>query len=176
MAHIESKLQPHIDRLSTVYYRYVDDTFVIANSHNDFTELFNHFNSCHPNIKVTKELEVNRSLPFLDVLVTACQDGTVKTAIFRKKTWTGLYLNYHSHVPKQYKIGLIKTLIFRARKICSPDTLSEELNTIKCTLIQNSYPVQLLQRYMDQTPPPKPYGPQRKTVFLKLSFISDKIS
>ena len=27
-----------------------------------------------------------------------------------------------------------------------------------------------------QTPPPKPYGPQRKPVFLKLPFISDKIS
>ena len=67
-------------------------------------------------------------------------------------------------------------LIFRAQKICSPDTLSEELNTIKCTLLQNGYPVHLLQQYMDQIPPPKSYGPQRKLVFLKLSFISDKIS
>ena len=48
------------------------------------------FNSRHPNIKLTMELEENQEIPFLDVLIKRHQN-TFSTTVYRKKIFTGLY-------------------------------------------------------------------------------------
>ena len=65
-------------------------------------------NNLHKNIKFTKEIESNNSLAFLDILITRQPDGTLSTTVYRKPTFTGLYLRWDSFVPKQYKKGLVK--------------------------------------------------------------------
>ena len=58
----------------------------------------------HRGIKFTVEIERNDSLPFLDVEVT-------RTGIYCKPIFSGVYGNYHSIIPTEYKFGLIMTLL-----------------------------------------------------------------
>ena len=46
-----------------------------------------HLNSIHPKIKFTcEEVREDGSMPFLDILVTPEEDGSLKTSVFRKTT------------------------------------------------------------------------------------------
>ena len=51
------------------YRRYVEDTFCLFHSENDALLFFNYINSRHPNIRFTKEKEIDHKIPFLDVLI-----------------------------------------------------------------------------------------------------------
>ena len=71
-----------------------------------------YLNGKHPNIKFTIETEKDKKLPFLDVLITS-NNGNFETSVYRKMTFTGLFMNYRSFLPEIYKLGLISTLIDR---------------------------------------------------------------
>jgi len=47
-------------------------------------DFLQHLNDIHGNIKFTKEIEQNRTLPFLDVLVKKKMDGTLDHTVHRK--------------------------------------------------------------------------------------------
>ena len=54
---------------------------------------------------------------------------TFVTSIYRKLTFTGLYLSWDAFAPK--KVYLIKCLTFRALKICSDNKIKSEFEQIK---------------------------------------------
>ena len=62
---------------------------------------------------------------FLDVLVRKEEKG-FSTAIYRKPTFTRLYTRWDSYCSTNEKISLIRALIHRAKKICSPQHLKAE--------------------------------------------------
>ena len=95
----------------------------------------------HSNITFTKEEEQCNSLPFLDVLVTREDDGSLSTSIYRKPTFSKLYLKWDSFVPKEFKRSLVFGLISRAWKICSSyQIVHKEFAFIKDVLVANGYP------------------------------------
>ena len=108
-----NKLLSKINFLLT-YFRYVDDILIILCSTKD--TLMDKANQLHADVKFTLEHENNNKLPFLDVLVDN-SDESVITSVYRKPTWSGLYLNFHSFNPMRYKIGLIECQSNRAHKI-----------------------------------------------------------
>ena len=63
---------------------------------------FENMNQRNNNIKFTKEIESDSTLP-LDILITRNDDGHLYTSVYRKPTFTGLYLRWDSFVPKEYK-------------------------------------------------------------------------
>ena len=66
-------------------------------------------------------------MPFLDILVTPEEDGSLKTSVFRKTTHTDLYLQWDSHhtIPSKYSVA--GTLYHRASTVCfTPQLLQEE--------------------------------------------------
>ena len=66
---------------------------------------------------------------------------------FVNKTAIGLFANYLSFIPLSYKVGLLKTLIHRAFKICSNWCLfHDEVNNVKKALAKNSYPKNFINR------------------------------
>ena len=137
MAKLENgPLKPMLDSLPT-YVRYVDDTFIICNDNIGPHELLNVFNDSHKAIKFTVESEIDGCLPFLDVLLTRQHEGHLTRTIYRKPTWTGQYTSFHSFVPLQMKRNLIKTLAYRARRICSKETLGAELHRFSTALAEN---------------------------------------
>ena len=56
------------------YRRYVEDIFSAFNDSLEAKEFFNYINTRHPNIKFTLETEVNKIIPFLDVLIDNSQN------------------------------------------------------------------------------------------------------
>ena len=59
----------------------------------------------------------------------------------------GLFINHLSFKPLSYKIGLFKTLIHRAFKICSNRCLfHDEVNNIKKYLEKTQYPMNFIDR------------------------------
>jgi hypothetical protein len=132
MASLESKIQDKLNDI-ILYRRYVDDILVITNGRQHTEQLVDVFNHLHPNIKLTVEHEQDDSLPFLDLLLKRNPDGSIKRSEYRKATWSGQYLNFHSFAPIQYKRALVRTLFQRARRICTKETLPEETTFLKKT-------------------------------------------
>ena len=79
------------------------------------------------------------------VMVTRKETEFV-TSLYRKKTFSGQYVNFLAHCSRRRKTNLIKTLCHRAVKICSSSTLHEELDKIKNFLCDNGYPEGLIAR------------------------------
>ena len=77
-------------------------------------------------IKSTMEVEENKRIPFLDVLIYKKTDGSLGHKVFRKKTHTDSYLDADSHHHPTQKLGIINTLATRASTICDDKHLKEE--------------------------------------------------
>ena len=86
------------------YRRYADDTFCLFDTERNATLFFDYIHDRHPNIRFTMEKEMDKKIPFLDVLINNSQP-------YRKKTFTGLLTNYFSFTPFSNKLGLIRTLV-----------------------------------------------------------------
>jgi len=127
------------------YSRYMDDTFLLFDSSFKAPLFLNFLNNKLPNIKFTCEEETNNSLQFLDIFISKNLHCT-NTSIFRKKTFTGLGLNYFSHIPFIYKLNNIKALIYRAYHISSDfHLIHKEFNFITEFLNRNLYPTKIIQ-------------------------------
>ena len=92
--------------------RTVDDVFATLDDKRKAEEILSYLNQQHPNIKFTIEHEVEDRLPFLDTSVYRSQTR-YHTTLYRKKTFTGVYLNWTSLTAKKYKINLIYCLLDR---------------------------------------------------------------
>ena len=107
---------------------------------------FTYINTRHPNIKFTIETEVNKIIPFLDVLIDNSQN-IFKTLIYHRSTYSGLLLNYTSFTSGFYKTGLIKCLIDRTYKINNSwPGFHDDIPKIKDVLKTNSYPPFILNK------------------------------
>ena len=74
---------------------YVDDCFVSGENEKAIDDFFSVFNKTHSSITFTLEKENNDELAFLDLLVKR-QNNQFLTSVYRKQTFTGEYLNFHS--------------------------------------------------------------------------------
>ena len=86
----------HESRLSNntvkqgVYFRYVDNTFVIFGSELECDRFHVNLKQLHPALNFTVEKVQNNSLNFLDISVEKGGTGFL-TSIYRKPTFTGQY-------------------------------------------------------------------------------------
>ena len=159
-----------------VYFRYVDDTFIIFSSELDCDFFHEQLNLLHPALNFTVEKEQSNSLSFLDVLVE--KEGTgFLTSVYRKPTFTGQYIRWNSFSPKSRKISLIKTLVHRALMICSKTKLGSELDRVKQLLIENGYPddvpISCIKQNLANFAAEKPCGPEKCPVYLKFPWIGN---
>ena len=174
MGYIELKVIPTFKN-KLVYLRYVDDCFVLVRREKIMDEFFNVLNNAHEAINFTIEKEKNDELAFLDVLVKR-KENRFLTTVYRKKTFTGCYLNFQSSCSLKRKINLIRTLCHRAHRICSPELLLNEIKQIKLLLNKNGYPQELvnktIQLHLKNLDKTKTIGPKKFTVTLKVPFIN----
>ena len=169
----ESKLFQTTDK-PPMYYRNVDDTFVIFHDEKHSDSFLSKLNSLHPALQFTHEKECNLTLPFLDVLVGKTESEFF-TAVYRKPTFTGQYLRWNSFSPQKRKLKLILTLTHRALKICSPDKLQPELGKITSILLANGYPDDVIKsaiaKKLKQFQEPITSGPEKCPVYLRLQWL-----
>ena len=123
-----------------MWFRYVDDTFILWLHQEDVQTLLDHVNSIRPSIQFTMEKEQDNKFPFLDVLVTRTEQG-FRSSVYRKPTFTGQYLNFNSHHPYTEKKGIVRCLQHRAKTISSDtDAYQEEMISLRHNLHLNNYP------------------------------------
>ena len=97
------------------------------------------------------EKELNRKLPFLDVLIDNSDTNSLLTRVYRKKTFTGLLTNYFSFTSYSYKVGLIRTLVDRAYKINNTWLgLHEEITKLTEILKKNLFPAHLIEKVVNR--------------------------
>jgi hypothetical protein len=78
--------------------RFVDDTDVVwQHGKENLVFFFNHLNNQNENIKFTMEVEKDKSIPFLDMLISKNDDGSISHQVYRKKMHTYRYLHANSH-------------------------------------------------------------------------------
>ena len=146
MGHNEAKWINGFEGTKPVFYRRnVDDIFAVFENREDALSFFDYLNKQHKNIKFTKEESENGKLPFLDVLINN-KEG-LETSVYHKSTFTGLFMNFRSFVPQNYKFNLIKTLLDRIFKI-NNTWVGFDLDVKKLTyhLSRNCFPVKIIER------------------------------
>ena len=132
-----------------IYLRYVDDIFAVFKENCVWTtshlHFLKHLNNLHKNLKFTVE-EAEGSFPFLNVEIEI-NGVDIDTWVFRKKTHTGVMLNFNAIVPNCWKVGLIRCLLNTAKQICSSDDLFvREVNNLRKMFTANGYPKAFFDR------------------------------
>ena len=159
-----------------MYDRFVDDTFSVFQGKERAYCFFDRLNQLHPALRFTMDSEVDAELPFMDVLVQR-REGRFIRSVYRKPTFTGLYLQWNSFAPTQQKVSLLRSLTSRAVKICSDSMLSQELDKLRNIFLDNGYPSLVIERAVKSTAQRKvmqePDGREIKA-FLRLPWIGNK--
>ena len=140
MAELESKLL-NDDKISNpiMYMRYVDDTICIFKNRGHIHHFVRRLKT-NSVLDFTHEIMNGDHFNFLDVNLKLRDDGSFDTSVFIKPTDKGLYANYNSHIPMQYKKSVINSLVNRAIKTSStPESRRQELARITQVLVNNGY-------------------------------------
>ena len=77
------------------------------------------------------------------------------TSVYRKPTFSGVFTNFGSFIPKSYKYNLLFTLLHRAFKLCSNfERFHEEIDKLKTIFENNGYPKSsvdfCIKKYLDK--------------------------
>ena len=82
------------------------------------TTFQNYLNRQHKNIRFTSEIENENSISFLDIKIRR-DNNIFTTSVYYKPTFSGVYTNFGSFIPKSYKYNLLFTLLHVALEVCS---------------------------------------------------------
>ena len=155
----------------------MDDTFLIFKDESHISKFLSYLNSQHSCIKFTYEKESNHKLPFLDTLVFN-NSTHLSTSVYRKPAFTGLGMNFLSHVPLKYKTNSIMTLLNRAYNSCSSwISFHHETSFLKNYFINNKYPAHIFDKFLkyflnSKLDPPTPvHTAQKDTKYVKLPYL-----
>ena len=137
-----------------IYRRYVDDTFLLFRSKHHIEKFRNYVNHQHKNIKFTSETENENSISFLDIKITR-DNNKFMTSVYHQLTFSGVFTNFGSFIPKSYKYNLLFTLLHRASKLCSNfERFHQEIDKIKTIFENNGYPKSFvdfcIKKYFDK--------------------------
>lgn len=148
MEHLERNVLKTLKFKPAFYYRYVDDIiFTIPEA--QIQNTLNRFNNFNSNIQFTMEMEVDRKIAFLDVLLMRNEDGSIVTDWFHKETWSGRYLNYHSYMPWIYKRNTVSILAEKVFKLSDKTLHNKNIRLLVDTLVDNGYPRKIVLDLID---------------------------
>jgi hypothetical protein len=123
MEHFGKKAVNTAIQMPARYYRYVDDIFAVWPHGTDYLQDFlRHLNNIHKSIEFTMEAGQDRTLPFLDVLVSRRLDGKLGHTVCRKSTHTDLYLHAKSEHHLAQKRAVLTTVIRRDKTLCDSES------------------------------------------------------
>jgi len=122
--------------------------------HTDIKSILNDFNSIHPNLTLTDELEQDNKLNFLDITIHKTPAG-IQFSIFRKPTFTDTLIPYTSNHPPQHKYSAIRFLYNRLNSYhLNTVEHQREENIIHNILLNNSFPIPSRSHVASKRQPP----------------------
>jgi hypothetical protein len=124
------------------YCRYVDDILIIFDpNHTTLEMILNDFNSLHPKLQFTAETENDHNLNYLDLSIHRTPTN-IKTAIYRKPTFTDTIIPFTSNHPAHHKYATVKYLYNRLDTYnLQHEEYQQELLMIHNILHNNSFPI-----------------------------------
>ena len=107
-------------------------------------------------------------------------NGKFITSVYRKRTFTGLFTNFHSFIPLNYKRSLVSSLLHRIFNLCSSyENFHVQLEVIRKLLKLYGFPSHMFdfiaRRFLDSIFQPKPSIPNLsmfKVVLFLLTYSS----
>ena len=167
-----------------IYRRYVDDTFLVFKKKEHIALFFDYLNGRHASIKFTLENENNSILSFLDLNIKKMYKNNkfgFSLSIFRKATYTGLGLNFHSYCYFNFKLNNIRTLVHRALCLCSSwFDFHEEIAFLLKYFQNNGYPEGVVRAIINKlltnklSPKPVEYTVSKMVMYVKLPFLNNE--
>ena len=130
---------------------YVDDS-VLKCKREKGEQILNHLNSIEPGIiRFTKEEEVDNKLAALDLEMNVNRKKKrVEFNVHYKKTNTNITIKKQSNHKESIKKGVIKGYADRARALCDPEYLQDELKNIVNVFEDNGYSKKEIQEAMKE--------------------------
>ena len=130
----------------SIYYRYIDDIFLIWPHVNDsLTHVLEHANNIHKNIKFTHGRS-KTTLPFLDVSVQIAQNK-IFTTLHKKTTDSNSYLHYNSCHPVYIKNSIIYSQFLRCIRICTRNSdFIYHSNELTTHLLHKAQPIKVITK------------------------------
>jgi len=99
------------------------------------------FNALHPKLQFTAEAERDHTLNYLDISIHRTPTN-VKTAIYRKPTFTDTLISYTSNYPTHQKYAAVRFLFNRLDSYnLQQQEYQQELNIIHNILHNNAFPI-----------------------------------
>lgn len=129
--------------------KYVDDILTIIPK-NGIEIMLKALNSFTDSIKFTYETEVNGKLPYLDILFTRQEDGSIEMDWYQKPTSSERVLHFLSNHHPQQKENVIYNMFYRALSICSSSTRGNNIDRIVKILKTNAYPDGLIKKQLNK--------------------------
>ena len=131
------------------------------------------------------ELESNDKLNFLDTTITKnpinATSFSLILSIFRKATFTGLGMNFHSSTYYNFKLNNIRTLLHRAYTLCSNwIDFHSEISFLTIFFKTNGYPEHLVQSIINKflwnkfSPSKIVYEAKKLNIYHKVPFINNQ--
>ena len=139
-----------LDFKPPVLRKYVDD-LILAIPLNKLKYVHDMLNSYDKHIQFTYELEENRRLPYLDMMLVRKENQTVRTEWFSKPIASGRFLNFHSYHSYQQKMNVAKNFKMRVEKLSTNLTAAETAQIIDKHLKTNDYPRSLRHRIINNS-------------------------
>ncbi|XP_062826329.1 uncharacterized protein LOC134296130 [Anolis carolinensis] len=126
------------------YCRFIDDIFIIVNSHQEAVTLLSWINTIHLKIKFTGNIS-STSLIFLDVVVTK-ENDRLKVSNHRKTTDRNSLLHYNSYHHWALKNNLPFTQMLRIKRNSSTlQDFNQEMEETKSRFRNRGYPESIIQ-------------------------------
>jgi len=122
-----------------IFYRYVDD-ILFAASRQHFSDILNIFNSFHPRLQFTLEHNTNNTINFLDTKIII-NNNTITFDLYKKPTFSGRYLSFHSQHPISQKKGIIFGMVDKTMLLSHPRYHQQNLIDWINVLLRNGYPL-----------------------------------
>lgn len=123
--------------------KYVDDILAILPKE-ELENTLGIFNSVHPALKFTYEIEENGSIPYLDIKIIRTSNNTLSTDFYQKPTCSNRLLNYKSCHPIIQKSSMAYGLISRVLTLSSAEYHVKNIMKIHTILAMNGYPERLI--------------------------------
>jgi hypothetical protein len=148
MFFFEQDIIRQINNCFGLYFRYIDDLFVIINwPKRHLLQQIDRWNKFDENI--TLKANISNQVNFLDLQIKN-QDGNLITSVYHKPSHEPYYLPFNSIHPLHIKKNIPFMMLLRAIRYCS--TLQghlDERGELKMDLLVNNYPAKFIDQQFD---------------------------
>jgi hypothetical protein len=151
MYFVEQPIAKWANRKCSLYYRYIDDLFIMSNVHTDILKALVHFwNKLDENIELTENIGLTAE--YLDIRI-GNHEGRLVSEVYHKPSHEPYFLPFTSihmeHIKRNIPFG---ALVRAIRYSSSYSAFKQEEAHICMALLLNKYPIRFILKQIGRVP------------------------